>query len=181
MHTLKETKRSGPMINEDIRASRLQVITKDGENIGEISRLEALRMASAEGLDLVLLTEAGPEGLPIAKIMDFGKVLYERKKKQVEAKKHQKTVQIKEIKIRPKIGDHDYQTKIKMAVQFLKAGKHVKMSLFFRGRENVTKDQRGKEIFDKITKSFEESGLTNIATERETSMGQSWFRIYYLK
>lgn len=169
------------MINEEIRASRLQVITKDGENIGEVSRLEALRMAGADGLDLVLLTEAGPEGLPIAKIMDFGKILYERKKKQVEAKKHQKMVQVKEIKIRPKIGDHDYLTKMKMAVQFLKAGKHVKVSLFFRGRENVTKEQRGREIFDKVTKTFEEFGLTNLATERETSMGQSWFRIYYLK
>ena len=181
MYTLKDTKRSGPMINEDIRASRLQVITKDGENIGEISRLEALRMANADGLDLVLLTESGSEGLPVAKIMDFGKILYERKKKQVEAKKHQKTVQVKEVKIRPKIGEHDYQTKIKMAIGFLKAGKHVKVSLFFRGRENVTKEQRGKEIFDKVLQSFEEHGLTNIATERDTSMGQSWFRIYYLK
>ena len=178
---MKDTKRSVPMINEEIRASRLQVINKDGENIGEISRLEALRMAGVDGLDLVLLTEAGPEGLPIAKIMDFGKILYERKKKQVEAKKHQKTVQVKEVKIRPKIGDHDYQTKINQAIGFLKAGKHVKVSLFFRGRENVTKEQRGKEIFDKVTKSFEEAGLPNIATERETSMGQSWFRIYYLK
>jgi translation initiation factor IF-3 len=178
---LKDKKSSLPLINEDIRAPRLQVITKDGENVGEISLSEALAIAESDNLDLVLLTEKGPEGVPIAKIMNFGKVLYERKKKQSEAKKHQKTIQIKEIKIRPKIGEHDYQTKINQAIQFLSSGKRVKVSLFFRGRENVSRQERGREIFDKVDKTFEESGLKNLVKERESNMGQSWFRIYYVK
>ncbi len=178
---MKDNKRSLPIINDQIRASQLQLITKDGENIGQISRSEALRIAEADNLDLVLLTEKGPEGFPIAKIMDFGKVLYERKKKQAEAKKHQKTIQIKEIKMRPKIGEHDYQTKIKRAIQFLTTGKRVKVSLFFRGRENVNREKRGREIFDKVDQSFEENGLTNLVKERETNMGQCWSRIYYVK
>lgn len=178
---MKDKKSSLPLINEDIRAPRLQVITKDGENVGEISLSEALAIAESDNLDLVLLTEKGPEGVPIAKIMNFGKVLYERKKKQSEAKKHQKTIQIKEIKIRPKIGEHDYQTKINQAIQFLSSGKRVKVSLFFRGRENVSRQERGREIFDKVDKTFEESGLKNLVKERESNMGQSWFRIYYVK
>ncbi|MEX0849738.1 MAG: translation initiation factor IF-3 [Candidatus Dependentiae bacterium] len=178
---MKDKKSSLPQINENIRAPRLQVITKDGENVGEISLSNALAIAEADNLDLVLLTEKGPEGVPIAKIMNFGKVLYERKKKQSEAKKHQKTIQIKEIKIRPKIGEHDYQTKINQAIQFLSSGKRVKISLFFRGRENVSRQERGREIFDKVDKTFEESGLKNLVKERESNMGQSWFCIYYVK
>ena len=177
----KDKKSSLPLMNDQIRAPKLQVITHHGENIGVCSRMDALRMAEAANLDLVILTESGPQDMPIAKIMDFGKVLYERKKKQSEAKKHQKVIQVKEIKIRPKIGEHDFQTKIKQAIQFLNQGKHVKVSLYFRGRENVTKHQRGAELFAKVDESFAEHGLSNLARERETSMGQCWFRIYYLK
>ncbi len=178
---LKDKKSSLPLMNEQIRAPQLQVITHQGENVGVCSRNEALRMAEEANLDLVILTESGPNGMPIAKIMDFGKVIYERKKKQAEAKKHQKVIQVKEIKMRPKIGAHDFQTKIKQAVQFLKSGKHVKISLFFRGRENVTKYQRGTELFEKVDSSFGEYELPNLVREREASIGQCWFRIYYLK
>jgi len=125
-----------PNINEHIRTPQLQVITHEGENVGVIARNQALRMADDAGLDLVVINDAGPEGVPIAKIMDHGKVLYEKKKKQSEGKK-QHTIQVKEIKLRPKIGEHDFQTKIKQAVSFLKSGKRVKVSLFFRGRENI--------------------------------------------
>ena len=171
-----------PFINEQIIYPRVQTIDRNGENVGVISRTEALRMAQESGLDLVLLAEKGSDGVPVVKVMDFGKVLYERKKKKAESKKHQKTIQVKEIKIRPKIEDHDYQTKIKQAIGFLKEGKRVKITLCFRGRENVLKDMHGGDLFDKINKSFEEHGLLkSIIQEKDMRLGQTWSRIYYLK
>ena len=82
---------------------------------------------------MVLIAEEGREGVPVAKVMDFGKALYEKKKKQHEAKKHQKVIQIKEIKIAPKIGEHDFQTKMRQAMEFLKEGKRVKITCSSRG------------------------------------------------
>jgi translation initiation factor IF-3 len=114
--------------------------------------------------------------------MDCGKVLYEKKKKQAEAKKKQKVIQVKEIKIRPMIGEHDYQTKFKHIMTFLEEGKRVKITIFFKGRENMSKQERGTELFEKINKSFEEAGvLQNVVQEQDTSIGQMWSRIYYLK
>src|SRR5690606_6038840 len=99
---LKERKEGGPLINQQIRAENVQLITQDGENIGTISRAQALRMAEEAGLDLVLISQSGKDDTPVVKIMDFGKVLYEKKKKTIEAKKHQKVIQIKEVKMSPK-------------------------------------------------------------------------------
>ena len=108
--------------------------------------------------------------------------VHEKKKKTLEAKKHQKVIQIKEIKMSPKIGEHDYQTKIKQAVQFLTSGKRVKVTLSFRGREIATKDARGAELFTKIEKSFEEYDLAhNLMQEQDSKLGKMWSRIYYLK
>jgi translation initiation factor IF-3 len=179
---LKERRESAPLINQQIRAENVQLITQDGENIGTISRNQALRQAEEAGLDLVLIAQTGKEGIPVVKIMDFGKVLYEKKKKTIEAKKHQKVIQIKEIKMSPKIGEHDYQTKIKQAVQFLTSGKRVKITLSFRGREMATKEARGSELFAKIQKSFEENDwASNLVQEQDSKMGKMWSRIYYLK
>lgn len=179
----KELKKeqSSALINEQIRAPRMQLITHEGANVGVVSREEALRAARQEGLDLVLIAESGSERVPVVKIMDFGKDLYAKKKKQSEAKKHQKVIQIKEIKIRPKIGEHDYETKIKQAAQFLNDGKRVKITLCFRGRENMTKDARGGELFTKVTQSFEALGLPELVTEKDMQAGQFWSRIYYIK
>lgn len=175
-------KESLPLMNDQIRFPDMQLIDQEGVNIGSVTRAQALRMAEEAGLDLVLLTESGKDGAPVVKIMNFGKSLYEKKKKQTESKKHQKVIQIKEVKLRPKIGEHDYQTKIKQAVQFLKEGKRLKITLFFKGRENVLKDGRGNEMFDKINLSFDEHGLTkNLVQEKDTKLGQYWSRIYYLK
>lgn len=171
-----------PLINEQIRATTVQLIDHEGVNVGVVPRVQAQRMAEEVGLDLVLLSDSGKEGVPVVKIMDLGKALYEKKKKQSEGKKHQKVIQVKEVKIRPKIGEHDYQTKIKQAIEFLKDGKRLKITLFFKGRENVTKDERGVEIFDKVNQSFEEAGLLkNLVQEKDTKMGQYWSRIYFLK
>lgn len=181
MNQKKDFRNNSLPINEFIKAPRMQVITAEGENAGIVSRDVALKMARDAGLDLVLITEQGREGVPIVKIVDYGKVLYAKKKKQAEAKKHQKTVQIKEIKIRPKIGEHDYLTKLKQASQFLKDGKHVKITIVFRGREGATSKERGAEMFDKIAQTFEDFGLANVVYEKESRTGMFWSRIYFLK
>lgn len=183
MNTLKDTREKLPLINEKIRADQLQLIGSEGENVGVVSRREALQRAQDESLDLVLIAESGQEGVPVVKIMDFGKVLYDKKKKKAEAKKHQKVIQVKEVKIRPTIGIHDYQTKLKQAIQFLESGKRVKFTLFFKGREQANKDERGSEIFDKIENTLKEHGYTsdNMVQEKDMQAGRLWSRIYYLK
>ncbi len=179
---LKDKRVQQPLINEKIRAPKMQLIDHEGNNVGIVSRNQALSMAQDVGLDLVILTERGKDEVPIAKIMDFGKALYEKKKKKAEAKKHQKVIQVKEIKFRPKIGEHDYQTKMKQAIQFLKAGKRVKFTLFFRGRENILKEQKGTELFEKIDNTLNDHGFTdNLAHDKDAKMGKLWSRVYYLK
>lgn len=179
---MKPRREQGPLINKHIRATRVQLITHEGENIGAIEKQHALKMAEDVNLDLVQIAESGGEGIPVVKIMDFGKSLYEKKKKLAEAKKHQKVIHIKELKLRPSIGEHDYQTKMKQAFQFLKEGKRLKITLFFKGRENITKAERGKAFFEKIRHTFEEEGFaSNLVEEKESRMGQYWSRIFYLK
>lgn len=168
-------------INENIRFAKMQVITADGINAGILTKREALALAQDSDLDLVLIAEQGGQGYPVAKIMDFGKVLYEKKKKAAESKKHQKKIQVKEIKLRPKIGAHDLATKMKRAVEFLNQGKYVKVTLAFRGRERDTKFERGTEMFQQVESIFAEQGLTNLAYEKESKMGPIWSRIYFVK
>jgi len=180
---LKDIKKDSlPLVNEEIVFNKLQLIGSSGENIGVVSRETALEMALTAELDLVLMSENGKDGVPVAKIMDFGKALYERKKKLSEAKKKQKVIQIKEIKLRPKIGEHDFQTKMKQAVEFLKDGKHLKITLVFRGREVSAKEEYGSKFFGKIQKSFEAYGIAgSLIQEKDLKLGQFWSRIYYLK
>ena len=170
------------LINEKIRSPQVQLITQDGENLGVVSRDKALQLAYDANLDLVQISDEGKDGVPVVKIMDLGKTLYERKKKQNDAKKHQKVIQIKEIKVRPKIGDHDYQTKIKQMIQFLQEGKRVKITLTFRGRENVLREEKGVELFQKIQETLAEHDLAdNLIQEKDDVSGRLWSRIYYLK
>ncbi len=179
---MKYKKEALPVVNEKITALQVQLITQDGTNIGVVPRSEAIRIADEANLDLVMIAESGNKGAPVVKVMDFGKSLYERKKKQVEAKKHQKVIQIKEIKIRPKIGGHDFQTKLNRAAQFLKDGKRVKMTLWFRGRENVLKEQHGTKLFERVEQALDEQGLLkDLVSERDTKVGQTWSRVYYIK
>lgn len=179
---LRQKNEPQTLINEKIRVPKVQLIDHTGQNVGVIDSRQALRMAQDAGLDLVMIADEGKDGLPVTKIMDFGKMLYEKKKKQAEAKKHQKVIQVKEVKMSPKIGAHDYQTKIKRAEQFLREGKRVKMTLFFRGRENVTKVERGTAMFDRIHKSIEAIEFDGTPTyEQESKMGQFWSRVYLIK
>lgn len=180
--TLKSRKELVPPINENIRFEKVHLIDQLGENRGIVPIREALLVAREAGLDLVLLTESGSEGYPVTKVIDYGKMLYAKKKQQAEAKKHQKVIQIKEIKMRPKIGEHDYKTKINQGIEFLKDGKKLKITLMFRGREAAMKNERGQMIFDKISQSFEEADLgLDIVAEKDTKSGNMWSRIYYLK
>ena len=177
----KDKKEQTLPINEKIRATQLQVISENGENIGVISRDQALQLARESDLDLVMVAESGGEGVPVTKIIDYGKVLYAKKKKLAEAKKHQKVIQVKEIKMRPKIGEHDFKTKINHGIQFLKDGKHLKVTLMFRGREMATSRDRGYEMFKKVEQAFNEHGLENIGIEKDSKAGINWTRIYTVK
>lgn len=167
-------------INEQIRAFKLQVITSDGRNLGVIDKSEGLRLAREEGFDLVLISPEGAE-TPIAKIMDFGKAIYAKKKKFAESKKKQKVIKVKEIKIRPKIGEHDFDTKMNQGADFLREGMKLKVTLQFRGRENVTKNEVGRALFDRVTTLLQAKELGNVVLEGEFSAGQLWSRIYFLK
>ena len=172
---------AAPLINEKIRFDKIQVISHEGKNLGILTRDEALRIARQTELDLVLLTDSGAEGVPIAKVMDFGKAIYAKKKQHAEAKKNQKVIQIKELKLRPNIGEHDYQTKINQALQFLHDGKHVKFTLMFYGREKSMREKRGDELYAKIDQSLQNAGLTKIVQEKDMKTAQMWSRVYYLK
>lgn len=176
---------SGPLINEKIRYDKMQLITHDGKNEGVVTREAALRAAREAGLDLVIIAEQGKDGMPVAKVMDYGKALYAKKKQLADAKKKQHIIQVKELKLRPKIGEHDFQTKMNQALAFLTEGKRVKFTLVFRGREIAMKSERGGALFDKINDAFKASeiGQHIIQEKQEKDMltDNTLYRVYYLK
>jgi translation initiation factor IF-3 len=136
-----------PRINERIRAPRCRLISDDGEQLGIFNIGDALRIADEQGLDLVEIAPSADP--PVCKIMDFGKYRYEQAIKAKIARKHQTTVQVKEIKFRPKIDKHDYETKKRHVVRFLESGAKVKVTIMFRGREMVHAD-RGLVILERL-------------------------------
>jgi translation initiation factor IF-3 len=127
-----EQAKDGPRINDAIAAREIQLIDESGQNLGLISKRDALMRAEEAGLDLV---EVGNSTPPVCKIMDYGKYKYQAQKKASEARKKQKTVEVKEIKLRPNIDDHDYDVKFKAMQRFFEEGDKVKVTLRFRGRE----------------------------------------------
>ena len=135
------------MLNEQIRASEVRCLGDDGTQYGIISRNEALDKASELGLDLVLIApDAKP---PVCKIMDYGKFKYQQDKKVKEAKKKQKVIEVKEIKLSVKIAQNDINYKVKHAREFLEAGKHVKFRVFLRGRE-MANPQAGVDVLNSV-------------------------------
>lgn len=141
--------------NELIHAREVRVIGAEGEQLGILQRNEAIAMAREIGCDLVeVSSNATP---PVCRIMDYGKFKYEQQKKKQGAKKRQAVVQVKEIKVRPKTDEHDYETKLKHIRSFLEDGDRCKVTVFFRGREIVHKD-RGIEILERIVKDLEDVG-----------------------
>lgn len=134
-------------INEQIRVPQVRVIGVEGEQLGVISIQEALQKAEALTLDLVEVSpNADP---PVCKLMDYGKFRYQQQKRAHEAKKKQAVVQIKEVKVRPKIDEHDYQFKLKHVMRFLEDGDKAKLTVVFRGREIVH-----REIGEKLLARF---------------------------
>lgn len=140
-----------PRLNDQITVRECRLINFDGEQLGIYPTSQAQRIADDEGLDLV---EIAPNATPpVCRIMDYGKFKYEQQKKKQEAKKRQSVVQIKEIKVRPKTDDHDYETKLRHIRRFLEDGDRCKVTVFFRGREIVHKD-RGVSILERVVQDL---------------------------
>jgi translation initiation factor IF-3 len=142
-------------VNERIRSPEIRLIGADGENVGVVTPARAMQMAEEAGLDLVEISpNAEP---PVCKIMDFGKYKYETQKREAEARKKQKIIEIKEIKFRPGTDDHDYQVKMRAVLKFLGEGDKVKVTLRFRGREMAHQDL-GLELLHRVAADVGEAG-----------------------
>ena len=144
--------KDGPRVNDEIRVRTILLIGDDGHKYGEIGTDEARAIAEEKGFDLV---EVSPEAKPpVVKLMDYGKFKYEQQKKAAEARKKQKVIEIKEIKMRPTIDDHDYDTKMKAMQRFFGEGDKVKVTLRFRGRE-MAHQHLGMQLLTRIQKDTE--------------------------
>ena len=145
--------REGPRVNELIDVIQVRLVDHEGENRGVVSTDEARQLADEVGLDLVEVSpNADP---PVCKLMDFGKYKYESQKKANEARKKQKTIDIKEIKMRPNIDRHDYDVKKRSMMRFLEEGDKVKVTMRFRGRE-MAHQERGLMVLDRVRDELEE-------------------------
>jgi translation initiation factor IF-3 len=139
--------RDGPRVNEEIRAPQVRLIDQDGEMQGVMTARDAMLRAQQVGLDLLEISpNASP---PVVKILDFGKFKYEQQKKKNEAKKKQKVIEIKEIKVRPNIDENDYQVKLRAMKLFIEEGDKVKVTLRFRGRE-MAHQEIGVRVLERI-------------------------------
>lgn len=140
------------------------MIDEEGNQVGVIPPYEALKMARERNLDLVEISPtANP---PVCRIMDYGKFLYQQEKKEREAKKHQKTITVKEVKFRINVDDHDYETKKNHVLRFLDEGDKVKATIFFRGRE-MTRTGLGREILERLIKDISDKGIVEFRPRQE--------------
>ena len=147
MRTAQPVQKEGPRINEEIRVREVHLIDKDGTNRGNVAIAEALSLAQEAGLDLV---EISPNATPpVCKLLDFGKYKFQEQKKQAEARKKQKVVEVKEIKFRPMIDDHDYDVKMRAMQRFFEEGDKVKVTLRFRGRE-MAHQELGARLLERV-------------------------------
>ena len=146
---------TGPRTNDRIRAPEIRLIGDDGANLGVISPQKARVLAEQRGLDLVEISpNANP---PVCKIMDFGKFKYEQQKKEAEARKKQKTIEVKEVKFRPGTDRHDYDVKMKNVSKFLANGDKVKVTLRFRGRE-LAHQSLGRALLERVATDVGRTG-----------------------
>ena len=153
-----------PNINERIKYPQLRVVDSDGKQLGVIDRLKALEIASQRELDLVLVSEkANP---PVCRIMDYGKYKFEQEKKAKEARKKSHQTEVKEVKMRYKIDQHDYQVRISQATRFLKAGDKVKCTVIFRGRE-IQHTALAETLLKRMAKDLEEKAEVQQSPKRE--------------
>lgn len=140
-------------INRQIKQSIVQVISENGEKLGKMDTNEAIELASNKGLDLVLVSPNSE--VPVCKIMNYGKYKFEQAKREKESRKNQKAVEIKEVRVTPNIGDHDFEFKCKNARGFLESGNKVKFTVRFRGRE-LNNVKAGEVILNKFAEELEE-------------------------
>src|SRR2546421_11811627 len=147
MRAPEPARKDGPRINEEIRVREVHLIEKDATNKGTVQIADALAAAQEAGLDLVEISpNAAP---PIVKILDYGKYKYQEQKKAAEARKKQKVVEVKELKYRPMIDDHDYEVKMRAMQRFFEEGDKVKITLRFRGRE-MAHQEIGTKLLDRV-------------------------------
>ncbi|MBP1765653.1 MAG: infC [Firmicutes bacterium] len=150
-------------INEEIRAREVRVVSDSNEQLGIMQTRDALRMAAEQQLDLV---EVAPLAKPpVCRIMDFGKFKYEQQKRDKEAKKKQKVVTVKEVKLRPNIEDHDFDVKLKNAQRFLSDGDKVKVTIMFRGRE-LSHTELGRQVLVRMANELKDM----VIVEREPKL-----------
>ena len=155
----RRTKDRGPRSNNRITSPDVQVISSDGDNLGVLNLSEAIKKAKNEGLDLI---EIAPNAKPpVCKIMDMGKYKYDAQKKANKAKKKQKKIELKEIKLRPVTETHDYEFKVKNAKKFISKGDKVKFTIRFKGRE-LQHSHLGNELMDKIKLDMKEIGRVEL-------------------
>ena len=158
------TSRDLTKTNERIRFPEIRVIDSEGEQLGIITPKEALARAQEQGLDLVLVSETAKP--PVCKIMDYGKYKYEQDKKLKEAKKKQHNADVKEVKMRYKIEEHDYNVRVKNAIRFLESGDKVKATISFRGRE-IQNYRLAEDLLSKMAKDLEEYAKVQQFPKRE--------------
>lgn len=152
-------------INDEIRVKEVRLIDADGAQLGVMDVRQAREIAEGRGLDLV---EVSPDAKPpVCKVLDYGKYRFEQAKKIKESKKKQKIVLTKEIRLRPKIDDHDYNTKLKQTIGFLQKGNKVKVSVRFRGRELAHTDL-GRDVIDHLIQDVSEVGIVEFAPKFES-------------
>jgi len=164
MNTSRKPNKDLPNINERIRFPKIRVIDAEGQQLGIISPREALKIAEERELDLVLVSDKADP--PVCRIMDYGKFKFEQEKKAKEARKKQHTVDIKEVKMRYKIEEHDYQVRINHAERFLKDGDKVKATVMFRGRE-IQHAHLAKELLERMAKDLEAIAEVQQAPKQE--------------
>lgn len=145
--------RDGPRVNKEIASIQVRLIDEEGENVGVIATAVALERAYESGLDLVEISPGADP--PVAKILDYGRFKYEDQKKKNEARKKQKVIEVKEIKMRPNIDQHDYDVKLRSINRFIGDGDKVKVTLRFRGREMVHQEL-GLKVLNRVREEIDE-------------------------
>ncbi|MFO7153185.1 MAG: translation initiation factor IF-3 [Bacillota bacterium] len=154
------TKEKELEVNYEIKAREVRVIDVDGKQLGIMPLREALKLAQERQLDLVKVApQAKP---PVCKIMDYGKYKYEQSKREKEARKNQKVINVKEIRMSPNIEEHDFQVRVKNALRFLEDGNKVKVTVRFRGRE-ITHTQLGEDVLKRLAESLKEKAVVEKA------------------
>ncbi len=160
----RSTDRTAPNINERIRCPKVRLIDVDGTQLGIMSPQEALALAREKELDLVLVSEKADP--PVCRIMDYGKYKFQQEKKAREAKKKQQTIEVKEVKMRYKIDEHDYQVRVNQARRFLKDGDKVKATITFRGRE-AQHSELAEELLKRLAADLQDVGEVQQLPQQE--------------